>query len=98
LSITLSRLTGRGSKDKLVTTEAVTSDEPHIVIDKVKTAESDQQGPSPVKEKKESGLSGSKSKKEKKDRRRSKSREPGTVLEKGKNKDKNRPDRECLVM
>jgi hypothetical protein len=98
LSITLSRLTGRGSKDKLVTTEAVTSDEPHIVIDKVKTVESDQQGPSPVKEKKEFSLSGSKSKKEKKDRRRSKSREPGTVLEKGKNKDKNRPDRECLVM
>jgi hypothetical protein len=98
LSLTLSRLTGRGSKDKLVTTEAVANDEPHIVIDTVKSRESDQQGHSPVKEKKESGLSGSKSKKEKKDRRRSKSREAGTILEKGKNKDKNRPDRECMVM
>lgn len=99
LSLTLSRLTGRGSKDKLVTTEATTSDEPTIVIDRVNSAENDQKEPSPVKDKKESGVSRSKSKskKEKKDRR-SKSRDPGLSLEKGKQKDKNRPDRECILM
>jgi hypothetical protein len=96
LSLTLSRLTGRGSKDKLVTTEATTNDEPTIVIDRVKSEENDQQDNSPTKDKKESGLGRSKSKKEKKDRRRSKSRDPGAFLEKGKHKD--RPDRECLVM
>ncbi|RAR06698.1 ubiquitin c-terminal hydrolase family protein [Stemphylium lycopersici] len=99
LSLTLSRLTGRGSKDKLVTTEATTSEEPTIVIDRVNSAENDQKDPSLVQDKKESGVSRSKSKskKEKKDRR-SKSRDPGLTLEKGKQKDKNRPDRECILM
>jgi hypothetical protein len=98
LSLTLSRLTGRGSKDKLVTTEPPSTEDPIIVADKVKSAENGQQGPSPVKEKKDFGLSRSKSKKEKKDRKRSKSREPGAAMEKGKHKDKSRPDRECIVM
>jgi hypothetical protein len=96
LSLTISRLTGRGSKDKLVTTEPSSTDDPIIVVDKVKSAENG----SPVKEKKDFGISRSKSKKEKKDRMRSKSRDPGAALEKGKHKDKdkNRPDRECIVM
>jgi hypothetical protein len=98
LSITLSRLTGRSSTNKLVTTEGVIpGDEPSIVIDKVASAENGQKTPSPIKEKKDSGMSHGKSKKEKKDRLRSKSREPGTILDKGK-KGKNRPDRECIVM
>jgi hypothetical protein len=96
LSLTLSRLTGRGSKDKLVTTpEPATTEEPAIIIDKVSSGE---HGLSPVKEKKDTGLSRSKSKKEKRDRLRSKSRDAGAALEKGKTKDKSRPDRECIVM
>jgi hypothetical protein len=97
LSLTLSRLTGRGSKDKLVATEPPSTDDLTIVVDKVKSAENGHRDPSPMKEKKDFGISRSKSKKEKKDRR-SKSRDPGAVLEKGKHKDKNRPDRECIVM
>lgn len=100
LSITLSRLTGRGSKDKLVSSEAAVTEDPVIVINEVPSAENGQQAQSPVKEKKESGISRSKSKKEKKDRLRSKSRDPNDALVKGKAKDKekNRPDRECVVM
>jgi hypothetical protein len=71
------------------------NEDPVIVIDKV---ENDEQAQSPVKEKKDFGVSRSKSKKEKKDRMRSKSREPGAALEKSKYKDKRRPDRECMVM
>ena len=74
-------------------------DDPVIVINEVHSAENVHRVPSPVKEKKEAGLSRSKSKKEKKkDRLRSKSRDPGERLEKGKHKEKNRPDRECIVM
>lgn len=103
LSLTLSRLTGRGSKDKLVITENAVSDEPVIVVDKVSSGESIQQtAQSPAKEKTDPGLTRSKSKKEKdkKDKRRSKSREPSEALGKGKSKDKekSRPDRECTVM
>lgn len=100
LSITLSRLTGRGSKDKLQTTEAPATEEPIIVIDEVQSVESGQRSQTFAKEKKEAGLSRGKSKKEKKDRLRSKSREPNDVLGKGKqrSKEKNRPDRECIVM
>ncbi|USP78623.1 hypothetical protein yc1106_05897 [Curvularia clavata] len=99
LSITLSRLTGRASNSKLLTQEnATTGDEPTIVIEKATNGEDGSKAPSPMKDKKESGISRSKSKKEKKDRLRSKSREPGVVLEKGKSKGKNRPDRECIVM
>lgn len=99
LSITLSRLTGRASNSKLLTQEnATTGDEPTIVIEKATNGEDSAKVPSPIKDKKESGISRSKSKKEKKDRLRSKSREPGVVLEKGKSKGKNRPDRECIVM
>jgi hypothetical protein len=98
LSLTLSRLTGRGSKDKLYSTEAFAIEDPVIVIDEVQSAETEHRTPSPVKEKKDVGISRSKSKKEKKDRFRSKSREPGDLLEKGKHKEKKRPDRECAVM
>ncbi|KAH8725408.1 ubiquitin carboxyl-terminal hydrolase-domain-containing protein [Phaeosphaeriaceae sp. PMI808] len=83
LSITLSRLTGRGSKDKLVTTETVAVEDPIIVIN---------QGQS------DTGVSRSRSKKGKKERLRSKSREPGETLDNGKHKEKKRPDRECTVM
>lgn len=103
LSLTLSRLTGRGSKDKLQITDGTFGDDPVIVIDEVQSAENSQQARSPMKEKKEGGIGRSKSRKEKKEekkRLRSKSREP--VLEgvavKGKRKAKERPDRECVVM
>lgn len=99
LSMTLSRLTGRGSKDKLVTTDAVAVEDPVIVINEVQSAENGQPVQDPIKEKKVSGsVSRSKSKKEKKDRFRSKSREPFEGMEMGKHKEKNRPDRECVVM
>ncbi|KAF2023018.1 cysteine proteinase [Setomelanomma holmii] len=97
LSLTLSRLTGRGSKDKLVTTELAAAEDPVIVINEVHSAENGQQKVSPVKEKKDLGISRSKSKKEK-SRFRSKSREPSETLDKGKHKEKKRPDRECNVM
>ncbi|KAJ4366855.1 hypothetical protein N0V83_007383 [Neocucurbitaria cava] len=98
LSLTLSRLTGRSSKDKLQITEGIATDDPVIVINEVQSAEVVQRAHSPVKERKETGLSRSKSKREKKDRLRSKSRDAGEGLEKGKYKEKNRPDRECILM
>lgn len=98
LSLTLSRLTGRGSKDKLQITEGIPAEEPTIVINEVESAENGPHVPLPVKDKRDSGISRSKSKKEKKDRFRSKSRDPGEHLEKNKHKEKNRPDRECIVM
>jgi len=99
LSITLSRLTGRGSKDKLVMAEAgSTNDDIVITSDNTKGVETGQPAHSPAKDRKDTGMSGGKIKKEKRDRLRSKSREPGAALEKGKHKDKNRPDRECVVM
>ncbi|OAL51356.1 ubiquitin C-terminal hydrolase family protein [Pyrenochaeta sp. DS3sAY3a] len=102
LSLTISRLTGRGSKDKLQVTEGLPAEEPVIVINEVESADYGPRIQSPVKEaakqKKEGGISRSKSKKEKKDRFRSKSRDPGESLEKHKHKEKNRPDRECIVM
>lgn len=99
LSITLSRLTGRNSKDKLQMTEGVAVDDPVITIEEVAATSNTQPMQSPVKEKKE-GISRSKSKKERKekDRHRSKSRDITQALEKGKGKEKNRPDRECIVM
>ncbi|KAL6706717.1 hypothetical protein ACN47E_005259 [Coniothyrium glycines] len=97
LSITLSRLTGRGSKDKLQMTEGVAPEDPVIVVNEVLSTDNSHQMSSPVKEKKEN-LSRSKSKKEKKDRHRSKSRDLTQNLEKTKNKEKGRPDRECTVM
>tara|TARA_R110002003_G_scaffold48_14_gene4023 strand:+ start:6722 stop:7777 length:1056 start_codon:yes stop_codon:yes gene_type:complete len=97
LSLTLSRLTGRGSKDKLVTTELATAEDPVIVINEVHSAENGQQSHSPVKEKKDAGITRSKSKKER-GRFRSKSREPSENVNKGKHKEKKRPDRECMVM
>jgi hypothetical protein len=101
LSLTLSRLTGRGSKDKLViNTETPAADDHTIVVDDAHGSDKDAQSHSPAKEKKEkdAGQAASKSKKEKKDKARSKSKEPGEILEKGKHKEKNRPDRECVVM
>jgi hypothetical protein len=98
LSITLSRLTGRGSKDKLVVTETAAADDHVIVVGEAQDADKDLPNHSPVKEKKDAGQSASKSKKEKKDKMRSKSKEPKEGLEKGKDKEKKRPDRECTVM
>jgi hypothetical protein len=97
LSLTLSRLTGRGSKDKLVTTELAPAEDPVIVINEVHSAENGQQSHSPVKEKKDAGITRSKSKKER-GKFRSKSREPSENVNKGKHKEKKRPDRECIVM
>jgi hypothetical protein len=101
LSLTLSRLTGRGSKDKLViNTETPAADDHTIVVDDAHGSDKDAYSHSPAKEKKEkdAGQVASKSKKEKKDKARSKSKEPGEILEKGKHKEKTRPDRECVVM
>ncbi|KAF2824083.1 cysteine proteinase [Ophiobolus disseminans] len=100
LSLTLSRLAGRGSKDKLVMIDNAVTEDPVIVINEVQSAENGQQIQSPPKEKKDAGLSRSKSKskKEKKEQLRSKSREPFASVEKGKDKEKKRPDRECAVM
>jgi hypothetical protein len=98
LSLTLSRLTGRGSKDKLVITEVPVADDPVIVVDEVQGANKDPEKPSPVKDKKDLGQSANKNKKEKKDKMRSKSKEPKESLEKDKQKEKKRPDRECTVM
>jgi hypothetical protein len=96
--MTLSRLTGRGSKDKLIVSDSANVDEPVIVIDQVQSLEKTSNVHSPTTEKKDTGLSRSKSKKDKKERLRSKSREPGETLDKGKHKEKKRPDRECVVM
>lgn len=106
LSITLSRLTGRGSKDKLVTSDNG-SEDPVVVINEVplsvestQTIKPQPQPPaSPGKLQKDAGVSRSKSKRH----FRSKSREPvldGTegVLTKGKHKAKDRPERECAIM
>lgn len=100
LSLTLSRLTGRGSKDKLVSSDATVAEEPVIVINEVQSTENGQQALEATKEKKDTGISRSRSKKGKKDRFRSKSREPFDSVDKGKHKDKEkkRPDRECTVM
>ncbi|KAF2854176.1 cysteine proteinase [Plenodomus tracheiphilus IPT5] len=97
LSLTLSRLTGRASKDKLLSIDTA-MEEPVIVIDKVQTLENEHTGPAGAKEKKDGGISRSKSKKEKKDKHRSKSRDHGTSLDKSKGKGKDRPERECAVM
>jgi hypothetical protein len=103
LSLTLSRLTGRNSKDKLVATVPGTPEDPVITINEGQTIEDSQQTIVPVKENKDGPVTQSKSKKEMKERFRSKSREPGEKLEKlekGKHKEKgkNRPERECTVM
>jgi hypothetical protein len=99
LSLTLSRLTGRGSKDKLAIAEDGAIDDPVIVINSVESQDhSPPEVSSPVKEQKESTLSRKKSKKGKKDHHRSKSRDPTGELSEKKSKDKNRPDRECSVM
>jgi hypothetical protein len=105
LSITLSRLTGRGSKDKLVASENASSEDPVIVVHETPTSTESTQTikptppASPEKLHKDTGVSRSKSKKH----FRSKSRDPPApgadgVPSKGKHKPKNRPDRECVVM
>lgn len=105
LSITLSRLTGRGSKDKLVASENASSEDPVIVVHETPTSTESTQTikptppASPEKLHKDTGVSRSKSKKH----FRSKSRDPPApgadgVPSKGKQKSKNRPDRECVVM
>ncbi|KAF2128658.1 cysteine proteinase [Dothidotthia symphoricarpi CBS 119687] len=100
LSFSISRLTGRASKDKLHITEAAFAEDPVIVINEVQNAENAQLKQSPVKEKKDSSISRSKSKgkKDKKDRFRSKSQDVNESMDKAKHKDKSRPDRECIVM
>ncbi|KAF1933757.1 ubiquitin C-terminal hydrolase family protein [Didymella exigua CBS 183.55] len=97
LSLTLSRLTGRGSKDKLAITEGGAAEDPIIVINAVESQEhSPPESGSPAKEHREPTASPKKSSK-KKDHHRSKSRDVSELAEK-KLKDKNRPDRECAVM
>ncbi|KAF2638864.1 cysteine proteinase [Massarina eburnea CBS 473.64] len=109
LSLTLSRLTGRASKDRLLITEHRDSvDDPIIIINEVDSAQSTENGgqvKSPVKERKENGNTPgrAKSKRDKKEEKklRSKSLDPITgvaVKGKGKQKTKGRPDRECVVM
>jgi hypothetical protein len=99
LSLTLSRLTGRGSRDKLGSGDPPAPEDPVIVIDEVHGTDTNQEIHSPTIEKKDASLMRSRSKKEKKKERfRSKSREPSEGLEKGKLKEKKRPDRECVVM
>jgi hypothetical protein len=100
LSFTLSRLTGRNSKDKLAATVPGASEDPVITINEAESSEVSQPTTGLVKENKEGLVTQSKSKKETKERFRSKSREPGEKLDKGKqkSKDKNRPERECNVM
>lgn len=109
LSLTLSRLTGRGSKDKLqiIDNGGSSADDPVIVINEVKSGGSAENGSnsntSPVKEKHShshvdishatGSIGRSKSKKEKGKRLRSKSRDPADAANQ-----KNRPDRECVVM
>lgn len=104
LSLTLSRLTGRGSKDKLVASDTTLSDDPVIVVHEtsgnVESVQTIKPQPpaSPGKLHKDTGVSRSKTKKH----FRSKSRDaaPGAedVPLKGKHKSKDRPDRECAVM
>jgi hypothetical protein len=101
ISLTLSRLTGRGSKEKLSIADNGSVDDPLIIVNEVQSLQSAENGQqkNTVMEKKEGGMSRSKSKKEKKEERRglrSRSRDPPGA--KGKHKTKDRPDRECLVM
>ncbi|CAI6334028.1 unnamed protein product [Periconia digitata] len=109
LSVTISRLAGRASKDKLQVTDTrdPAPQDPVIVVQDVPTLESTEivQPSSPGKKKKDGGSLGrSKSKnkkpsKEDKKIRKSKSLEPiNGVAVKGKSKARERPDRECLVM
>ena len=100
LSLTLSRLTGRNSKDKLVATVPGTPEDPVITINEPQSIEISEPTTGPVKENKDGPVAQSKNKKEMKERFRSKSREPGEKLDKGKqkSKDKSRPERECTVM
>lgn len=97
LSSTLSRLTGRGSKDKLPITEGIPPEDAVIIINEVESADSSQQPQPVVKEQKDTGLGRSKSKRDKKDRFRNKSKDASETLGKATHKEK-RPDRECTVM
>lgn len=97
LSLTLSRLTGRASKDKLLSIDTAV-EEPVIVIDEVQTLQNRHSALGAAKEKKDNGISRSRSKKEKKDKHRSKSRDAGSSLDRSTGKGKNRPERECSVM
>ncbi|KAF2446375.1 cysteine proteinase [Karstenula rhodostoma CBS 690.94] len=104
LSITLSRLTGRGSKDKLVAWDSGPEDpvivkEAPLSVESTQTIKPQAQPVSPGKLHKDAAVSRSKSKKH----FRSKSREPvpsGTEggLVKGKHIAKKRPERECVLM
>lgn len=96
LSITLSKLAGRGSKDKLSITEAGPTEDYVIAINPVESEQLESHSPS--KEKKDSTITRSKTKKGKK-HTKSKSGDPsGEPPDKGKHKDKSRPDRECSIM
>lgn len=92
LSVTMSRLTGRGSKDKLQMTEDFAEGEPVILVQAV--SEEERKGALQVMQ--AVGIGRSKSKKEKGKRRlRSSSRNPA---EEGTQRHKKPPDRECIVM
>jgi hypothetical protein len=117
LSMTLSRLTGRGSKDKLLVTQTAhenNSEDPVIVINSVKSNESDEPRnkpagevavTSPVKEKHHASLevasnpSGLGRSKSKRDKGKRRLRSKSREPnEAGQHGSKQRPDRECIVM
>jgi hypothetical protein len=94
LSLTMSRLTGRKSKDKLQNPDNATSDEPIVTVVSV-AEDAPEPAPQPEHHVKHSSLGGSKSTKGKEKKRlRSSSRNPPNT----KNHHKKPPDRECIVM
>jgi len=98
LSLTLSRLKGRASRDQLQSIDTAVED-PTIVIEKADNRERENSGHTSGNEKHDAGVYRSKSKKEKKDRhRRTKSKELGLGVDKNKPRNKARPERECSVM
>lgn len=94
LSFTMSRLTGRKSKDKLQNSDNAISDEPIVTVVSV-PEDAPEPAPQPAHHVKHSGLGGSKSTKGKEKKRlRSSSRNPLDT----KKHHKKPPDRECIVM
>lgn len=98
LSLTLSRLTGRASRDQLQSIDTTVQD-PIIVIDNVQTRDRENSAHLSGSEKHDAGVSRSKSKREKKEKhRRTKSKDLGLGGDKSKPRGKGRPERECAVM
>ncbi|KAF2012741.1 cysteine proteinase [Aaosphaeria arxii CBS 175.79] len=103
LSFTLSRLTGRGSKEKLQIPEEAAQNDPVIIVNEVQSQESGKTETVPtdttklpVHDKHHSNTT--KAGKNKKEKNRFRSKSPKPRQGGGGHKDKNRPDRECIVM